>query len=117
MFFGVPVTAIGFIGALFGAIYLYAGVREGNAWALGLGLVAVLGLLGIVGAWWRVLKPVAAMVARERLVVRMLLASGVAASLFLGALAVQADEALLVVPFALIAVGGMALVIATPTAL
>jgi hypothetical protein len=117
VFFGVPVTAIGFIGALFGAIYLYAGVREGNAWALGLGLVAVLGLLGIVGAWWRVLKPVAAMVARERLVVRMLLASGVAASLFLGALAVQADEALLVVPFALIAVGGMALVIATPTAL
>lgn len=117
VFFGVPVTALAFIGAIFGAIYLYAGVREGHAWAVGLGLVAVLGLLGVVGAWWRVLKRVTAMVERERHVVRTLLASGVAASLFLGAWAVQADEALVAVPFALIAVGGIALVIATPSAL
>lgn len=117
VFLGVPVTALALIGSIYGAIYLYAGVREGDAWALGLGLVAVLGLLGIVGAWWRVLKRVAAMVKRERLVVRALLASGVAASLFLGAWAAQAGEAIVAVPFALIAVGGIALVIATPTAL
>ena len=117
VFFGLPVTASAFIGAIYGAIFLYAGVREGDAWTLGLGLVAVLGLLGIIGAWWRILKRVAAMVQRERIVVRMLLVSGIAASLLLGAWAVQADEALFVVPFAFITVGGIALVIATPAAL
>lgn len=116
-FIGVPITAAALIGAIYGAVFLVGGVRDSEFWAIGLGLVATLGVLGIAGAWRRILKRHAAMPHRERVVVRGLLLSGIAASIVLGGWAVQADWVAAGLSFALLTIGGVALVLATPVAL
>lgn len=117
VFIGVPITAAALIGAIYGAVFFVGGVRDREFWAVGLGLVATLGVLGIAGAWRRILKRHTAMPHRERVVVRGLLLSGIAASIVLGGWAVQADWVAAALSFALLTIGGVALVLATPVAL
>jgi hypothetical protein len=117
VFLGIPLTAAALFGAIFGTIFFVHGLQDGEFWAIGLGLVAALGALGIAGAWWRLLRRHTAMSRRESIVVRVLLFSGIVSSIVLGAWAVQGEWAAAALLFGLLAIGGVALVLATPVAL
>lgn len=115
---GIPFTAAALVGSIYGVIFLVGGLRGGEFFPTGVGLAAALGMLGVVGAWRRLLKPQSAMSHRERMVVRFLLFSGIASSTALaGVSLVYAEWPAIAFLFALIAAGGVALVLATPTTL
>ena len=112
---GVPFTAAALIGSVYGAIFLVGGVSQGQFHLVGLGLIAVFGVLGVVGAWRRLLKQHSAMSPRERLVVRLLLFSGVASgALLAGISALYAQWVNAAVFFAVVAAGGVIFVLGTP---
>lgn len=116
--FGLPITALILVASIWGLIAGYGALLAGEILYSGIGVITVLGLLGISGAWRRVLKTHEAMTARERLIVRRFLACGVIASIALALLAfVYIESTLLALFLVLLALGGGFFVLATPTAL
>ena len=112
---GVPVTAAGLIGAIYIPFFLIGGL-QGNLFVLGLGALGVLGLLGLVGAWTRVLRRHDLMSKKVSLVVRVLLACGVASAAALGVWALLGGWMVAALGFWGIAVGGLVLIWGTPVA-
>jgi hypothetical protein len=114
---GLPITAAAVMGAIYGVIFLVGGVLKRELWAVGLGLVAVLGVMGLFGAWRRLLKTHAEMSPHERLVVRRLLGCGIVASAALAATTLYSDFPAGGIFFGVLVLGGIAFVRATPVAL
>ena len=61
---GLPLTAAARVCAMYGVLLFFGGLSSGNYLIAGLGPVTVFGLLGIAGAWRRLLKPHASMSSR-----------------------------------------------------
>ena len=114
---GLPLTAAALVCAIYGIAFFFGGLSSGNYLIAGLGPVTIFGLLGIAGAWRRLLKPHASMNSRERKIVRVLLLAGVAASVILAIVSLASIESsLLVLFFAALTCGGIIFVLATPNA-
>lgn len=114
---GLPLTAAALVCAMYGVMLFFGGLSSGSYLIAGLGPVTVFGLLGIAGAWRRLLKPHASMNSRERKIVRSLLLAGVAASVILAIVSLVSTESyLLVLFFTALTGGGLTFVLATPNA-
>jgi hypothetical protein len=78
---GFPLSLVTLFAAPYGLLLGYGGVAEGNPQLFFLGLMTVLGLIAIYGAWYRLLVPHAEMVAAQVRRIRFCLYCGVISSL------------------------------------
>lgn len=114
---GLPLTAAALVCAMYGIAFFFGGISSGDYLIAGFGPITIFGLLGIAGAWRRLLRPHASMSSRERKIVRFLLLAGVAASGILAIVSLASIESyLLVLFFAALTCGGLIFFLATPNA-
>jgi hypothetical protein len=114
---GVPVTVVALVFGFLGLVTGLGGLTTGTAKLQFLGntLATILGLLGIAGAWFRLLAPHTAFGPNRRRVVVVLLCSGIASALLIAAYAVSLGATLAAGGALAVAALGLAFVAATPS--
>jgi type III secretory pathway component EscS len=125
---GVPITLVALVGAVYGVFLTMGSVQHGLTFGFALGLMALFGLLGVVGAWLRLSIGYREMSQRLRQFTRVLLLCGVAsiggmgltaAFVFAGGMGMgtaYTAAAVAVLISALLAATGLLLIRATPLA-
>lgn len=115
--FGVPVTVLALLGAIYGSVFGLVWLENRDPLFLSFAATGALGVLGVCGAWLRLLTPHTAMSSSRRLAVRALLFAGVISSAYAAAQLLISAEMLLGALFVFLCLGGVMLVLGTPYAL
>ena len=111
---GFPLSIIAVFAAPQGLVLGYWGIVEGNLLSAFLGLMTMLGVVSIFGAWYRLLVPHANMAAIQARRVRFCLYCGVISSLGLAALAGHDALFGLSAAVSLLGIAGVILILGTP---
>lgn len=80
---GVLITLAALFGSIYGLVLGYAGITKGQPWLIILGIVTILALLGIIGAWLRYSNNLSTMSQTKRTNTRFFLICGIVASIYL----------------------------------
>jgi len=112
---GLPITPLALMYGIHGLLIGFQGLVEGDYLFLLIGVLAVTGLIGIIGAWWRLFRSTEKMKTKERKVVRIMLFCGVISCLGLAAWALFLDlTPKILLLFVLPALAGAVFVSSTP---
>lgn len=82
-FIGLPISAATVIGSLYSVIFLYGGIIQADLRVATLGAGGILGTVGVLGAWRRLLKRSTEMSEGDRKTARLMLKCGVIGALVL----------------------------------
>jgi len=104
---GIPATFVYFVAAIYGFVLVIASFHNFQLFPASLGVATLLGTLGIVGAWLRLIKRRDNLGARELKFTRASLACGVIASIILLANAILAGSLIFGVPLAILTLVGV----------
>lgn len=80
LFIAIPFTGGAVMFGLYGILMGIGGIAEMNILLILLGLITILGLLGVSGAWRRLLKPTTEINIKENKKIRVMLFCGFASS-------------------------------------
>lgn len=83
LFIAAPFTAGAIIFGFYGILFGIGGITGQNPQAFFLGLITISGLVGVSGAWRRLLKPTSERMNKEQNKIRVMLFFGLASSLAL----------------------------------
>jgi hypothetical protein len=111
---GFPLSVVAVFAVPHGLVMGYGGILEGSPLLIFVGLVTVLGVIAIYGAWYRLLVPHAEMVVAQVRRIRFCLYCGVISSLGLAGWAGYAIEFALSGVLGLFAIIGVVLLKGTP---
>ncbi len=113
--FGVPLTAISLVAGIYGLVFGYAGLVGGGVWLIIIGVVTITGLIGICGAWRRLLKTSNLMTKRERKIIRNMLFCGFLSSFVITAWLLYVDGiSELSLILIILSLGGVVFILGTP---
>ena len=108
LFIGVPLTFLYLIALPSGLMMGIVGLRELEAPTLAMGIAAILGSFGIIGAWLRLIKRWDEFSTKQLILIRALLICGVAATLIILILTIWAETFLRFgLPSLVLLVGGI----------
>ena len=105
IFVAAPFTAIALLFGLYGIIFGIAGITSNHSFASLFGLLTILGLIGVAGAWRRLLKPTNKNNSKEQDKIRTMLFCGLASSLAFFAVSFyynQTEAILILLPITMI---------------
>jgi len=109
---GIPLSAIALIGGAHGLVLGIAGIKDLH---FGLALIGIVTIIGIIGAWRRLLEPTDSMASSKQNNIRLMLILGLAASLSLTVWSVIVDGiSIIAVSLLTLSTGGFVFVLATP---
>jgi hypothetical protein len=111
---GFPLSVVALFAAPHGLILGYAGVAEGSPLLIFAGLMTVLGVIAIFGAWYRLFVPHVEMGIAQARGIRFCLYCGVISSFGLAAWAGYERQFLLASALGLFVIAGVVLVKGTP---
>ena len=115
LFVGIPFTAISIPSALYGLLFGVAGLLFSGSIIFALiGFTAITGLIGISGAWRRLLKSSDILCQEERLLIRKMLFSGLISSLILSTSALYFNYLETILLFTLLLFINLFFIYATP---
>jgi hypothetical protein len=112
---GLPLTAAALVAAVEAAVLSIGALQRAEYLIAGLGPLAILGLLGIAGAWRRLLRTNERMTYSERRFIRVFLYAGTVSSITLVLVSIfYFDSMLLSLLFVVLGCGGVIFILATP---
>jgi len=115
LFVGIPFTAISIPLGLYGLLFGISGLFFNGSIIFALiGFTAITGLIGISGAWRRLLKSSDIICQKERLLIRKMLFSGLTSTLILFTLVLYFNYLEAIFPFTLLLLINLFFIYATP---
>lgn len=108
LFAGIPLTLLFLVALPSGLIMGIVGLRDFETATLSMGIAAILGALGMIGAWMRIAKRIDNCSPGQMIFTRILLACGITASAILLLLTIWADTFLAFgLPMMVLLIGGI----------